>query len=59
MQSYEKPECTQIRVKFVINATASVLHTQSITSNQGSVLESQSYIPACHCQKRQSQSFIP
>lgn len=31
MQSYEKPEYTQIRVKFVINVTASVLHIQSLT----------------------------
>jgi len=33
MQSYEKPERTQIRAKFVINVTASVLHIQSITLN--------------------------
>lgn len=33
MQSDENPECTQIRVKFVINVTASVLHIQSITLN--------------------------
>lgn len=29
MQSYENPECTQIRLKFVL--TASILHIQSVT----------------------------